>query len=274
MPLLKDLADAALNYPAIDNHAHPLLKEEYKDEFPLEHLVSEASGNGLIEDTPHTLAFIRATKQLAPILGLEKNAHWEEIKFRRNEIPYLELCNMLMDPCKIQCLLLDDGLGGVEEFAEGLEWHSEQFCDTRRIVRVEVEAETVLKELINQDPDQPLHLSRFQENIRHTITDLARDPTVVGFKSVVCYRTGLDVSPTHAGFDAISFEAQWNALKTKFIQQGTLRLEVKFLNDLVVRTALEVAGEYDKPGKSPFRSSSSLTPVLAIFSPVPYRTGR
>ena len=141
MPLLKDLADVAFNYPAIDNHAHPLLKEDYRNKFPLEHLVSEASGNGLIEDTPHTLAFLRATKQLAPILGLEKNALWEEIKFARDQIPYLELCKILMEPCKIQCLLLDDGLGGVEEFAEGLEWHSEQFCDTRRIVRVEVEAE-------------------------------------------------------------------------------------------------------------------------------------
>ena len=40
------------------------------------------------------------------------------------------------------------------------------------------------------DPNPP---EAFPSALSTTFTDFARDPVVVGFKSVVCYRTGLDV---------------------------------------------------------------------------------
>ena len=66
----KDLARAAFTYPAIDNHTHPLLTAEHKDDFPFEGLLSEATDAALVEDSIHTLACYRATAQLAKLFGV------------------------------------------------------------------------------------------------------------------------------------------------------------------------------------------------------------
>ncbi len=43
---------------------------------------------------------------------------------------------------RIQCLLIDDGLGGVKEMGEEYQWHDRYTHNpTRRIVRVEVVAQ-------------------------------------------------------------------------------------------------------------------------------------
>jgi hypothetical protein len=75
----------------------------------------------------------------------------------------------------------------------------------------------------------------------------AEDPNVAGFKSVVCYRTGLDVSTVPD--PSAEFGALYDACRR--FQSDTnvpLRLALKPLNDLVVRTTLEVAAEHSKPG--------------------------
>ncbi|KAL0577180.1 hypothetical protein V5O48_004819 [Marasmius crinis-equi] len=248
MPQLKELSGACLNYPAIDNHAHPLLKSEFRNKYPFEHLVSEASGDALTEDAPHTLACLRATAQLAPVLGLEKDASWQEVKAKRGATPYLEFCKRFMDPCKIRCLLLDDGLGGVEEFCESLGWHTENFCQTKRIVRVEVEAEKILANLMTKERvGSGSAFDEFKDTLKNLLVEHAKDAFVVGFKSIVCYRTGLDVSPTSEGLDESRFGSCLQNIRKKYEVDGVVRLEIKPLNDLVVQIALDVAGEYDKP---------------------------
>ena len=39
------LRDVVFNYPTIDNHAHPLLKEEFRQSFPFEGVTSEAQSD-------------------------------------------------------------------------------------------------------------------------------------------------------------------------------------------------------------------------------------
>lgn len=136
------LARTAFEYPAIDNHAHPLLKEVNRDAFPFEGLISEANGSSLNEDAVHTLACYRATKQLSDLFRLNGEPDWENLKRARRMMPYDELCRTSMGPAKIQCILIDDGLGGVADFAEDYKWH-DQFTRsaTKRIARVEVIAE-------------------------------------------------------------------------------------------------------------------------------------
>lgn len=137
-----ELARVALTYPAIDNHAHPLLAEIYRDAYPFEGLISEASpGSGLSHDATTTLACYRATLQLAKLYG-SNTEQWEEIKQIRSTVDYATLCRLCMQPTRIQCLLLDDGLGGVAQYAENYKWHDRLTSSpTKRIVRVEVFAE-------------------------------------------------------------------------------------------------------------------------------------
>lgn len=98
-------------------------------------------------------------------------------------------------------------------------------------------------------PTDPNITEAFRSAFYIALQGLARDPVVVGFKSIVCYRTGLDIglnsddlSSVERGIvDAIS---SW---KTK--GSDTLRLANKALNDFVVRIALSIATEFNKPGK-------------------------
>lgn len=137
------LRDVVSKYPAIDNHAHPLLKEEYRQSLAFEGLISEALPNA-IEDAVHSLPGYRATRQLAVLYGLDPNADWEEIKSHRNTLGYDQLCEMNMKRSSIQCLFLDDGLRGVREMANDLSWHARRLTnnsDVYRIVRIETVAE-------------------------------------------------------------------------------------------------------------------------------------
>lgn len=118
------------------------MTEKHRNAIPFEALISEAEGQALSEDSPHTLACLRATLELGAILKLE-DPSWNDIKSARLAMDYGRLAETFMSLCGIRCLLLDDGLGGVAEFAEPWDWHN-RFCETKRIVRIELEAEVFL----------------------------------------------------------------------------------------------------------------------------------
>lgn len=144
-PKLPALHKSVFSQAAIDNHAHPLLREETRFSIPFEGLISEAEGAALTEDAKYTAACFRATKQLARLFGLDEGTSWEDVKSHRDKLAYDDLCNLCFRDAHIHCILIDDGLGGVAEKAEGYKWH-DQFTPaaTRRIVRVEIIAEVCL----------------------------------------------------------------------------------------------------------------------------------
>jgi hypothetical protein len=106
-------------------------------------------------------------------------------------------------------------------------------------------------------------LNRFSAVLRAHLVERAKDPDVAGFKSVVCYRTGLDVSIVSES--AAEIEAL-RSVSGRFSLDVPLRLEDKPLNDLVVRTVVEVAAEHNKPGMIPF--GFIVTQCYALFSHV------
>lgn len=55
---------------------------------------------------------------------------------------YDELCSLLFKPLKIASILIDDGLGGVSEYAEAISWHDRHTkAACLRICRIETIAE-------------------------------------------------------------------------------------------------------------------------------------
>ncbi|KAI0258154.1 amidohydrolase 2 [Gloeopeniophorella convolvens] len=249
-PQFEELVTVLQRYPAIDNHAHPLLTEDNRDHLPFDGLTSEGDG-ATLDDAVHTVAHHIAKRDLAQLYGLPYTASWEDVKNSRSARPYVDLCDLCFNNAKIACILIDDGLGGVSDFAEGYEWHNKfTYGPTRRIVRVEIVAQDILAEMFQPDipgfgPGLDL-LTKFSTLLRARLKVSAEDPVVVGFKSIVCYRTGLNVdtaSDTTAEVEALG------AIYDRF-RIGTttpLRLADKPINDLVVRTALEIASEYNKP---------------------------
>jgi hypothetical protein len=88
-------------------------------------------------------------------------------------------------------------------------------------------------------------LDMFRKSLVETLENDAANTDVVGFKSIVCYRTGLDVALSN------SAEEQEQALLEifgEYAKTGSLRLNHKPLNDEVVRITLTVAGNHNKPG--------------------------
>jgi hypothetical protein len=136
------LRQVAFEYPVIDNHAHQLLEEEARSNFPLEGIMSEANGTAL-DDAPYAIVFKRGIKQLAKLLDLPSDASWENIKRKRSDMDYAELCRRCFEPTKIQSILIDDGLKAGNA-VRSIAWHDKFTLETTRcfrIVRVEAVAE-------------------------------------------------------------------------------------------------------------------------------------
>jgi hypothetical protein len=119
-----------------------------------------------------------------------------------------------------------------------------------------------------EDVPESSLLTSFSATLRARLAAAAKDPNVAGFKSVVCYRTGLDVSATP---NPVSESTALSAACGHFEpgRNAPLRLADKPLNDLVVRTTLEVAAEHNKPGKAPFVFLAAPAYFQCPFAPPP-----
>lgn len=97
----------------------------------------------------------------------------------------------------------------------------------------------------------------FTEELRKSLQASALDPEVAGFKSIVCYRTGLDVSTNP---DLTVLERLLIGLVLVYMAKGTLRLAEKILNDYIVNVTMTIAAECGKPGKYlGYQNSTMLT---------------
>ena len=93
----------------------------------------------------------------------------------------------------------------------------------------------------------------FRESFARALEQAAADPEVVGFKSIVCYRTGLNVAVRNendADFTALVEQCVTIAY-LKYEATRTIRLEYKHLNDYVVNQVLDLSEKCGKPGMHP-----------------------
>ena len=89
--------------------------------------------------------------------------------------------------------------------------------------------------------------SGFKSDFINSIKKSAADDVVVGFKSVVCYRTGLNISTSCTDHELV--EAIAAVHRQHRVNPKAIRISDKALNDYVVRATLEIAGQFKKPGK-------------------------
>ncbi|KAH0544783.1 hypothetical protein FGG08_001150 [Glutinoglossum americanum] len=200
---MKPLIDAVRETPIIDHHAHNLLLPSHIASRQFLSITTEANGQAL-EHTASTLAHIRAVKQLAHVLD-SCEPTWEAVQDRIREER-----NVAGDNWARRCLfgiesvLIDDGLD--EDTVYPYSWHDRLVrSKCKRIVRIEKVAEEVLKKHLKQHKDP--NAVRFIKSPSEVIGDFLgkigaaiKDPEVAGFKSVICYRTGLAI-PDFGGLD-------------------------------------------------------------------------
>lgn len=100
--------------------------------------------------------------------------------------------------------------------------------------------------------------------------DARDDPQIVGFKSIACYRTGLDVQPTNPSHQDLATTTR--NVVTRYLETGKLRLADKPLNDFIVQLTMRTAESCGKPGKLPYMRVFCGRKRLIFFS-VQFHTG-
>jgi len=182
---------------------------------------------------------MQAVQQLSKLYGCEPN--WESIQRYRIAAGFDKYTDICFKAAGIECILMDDLLVSTGKVAIPYNWHDKLTTSkTRRIVRVESLAENIAERMENAD------LRVFVQSYLKSLIESARDPNVAGFKSVICYRTGLDVTVTMKERLDSRMEC-FHKYFTNGKTTGDWRLSVKSLNDMVTNLAVQISGEYEKP---------------------------
>ncbi|KAL1968103.1 hypothetical protein VTN77DRAFT_2233 [Rasamsonia byssochlamydoides] len=245
-PDLDDLHNLVQSHPIIDNHAHNLLSSTKASDYakyPFESITSEAQGLAL-DEVQKTFPHHRAVTQLASLF--ECDTDWSSIKAAREQWVQKDYTGLVKKCLEgTHTLLLDDLLADVD--VEPYPWH-DQFTasKTKRIVRIEAVAARILKSLQeshDSQTDDPSTFHVFRDIFQQSIQRAIEDPEVAGFKSVVCYRTGLDVN-VPASASANAYASAVGASFARTIQKGApYRIADKPLNDWLVVFTLDLLRE-------------------------------
>ncbi|KAH7025762.1 uncharacterized protein B0I36DRAFT_293428 [Microdochium trichocladiopsis] len=249
-------------WPIIDNHAHPLLKAEYLDKYSLLSIASEAHGDAL-PDHKSSLPHLRATSQLATLLGCDNS--WDHVEAAiqhvRKTDPEAWTRRCLAG---IETLLLDDGLDGPGE-VHGYAWH-DRFTRSKckRIVRIETVAQDIIRThcaqyLQDQTRSIPDHVEQIFSQFQQAIKQAVEDPEVVGFKSIICYRSGLDIS-RRASVDKKSVATELAAILEGHANGAApfQKLRHSRLNQLLVHVTASAIAEGEGQKKKPFQFHTGL----------------
>ncbi|KAK7947116.1 uncharacterized protein PG986_011437 [Apiospora aurea] len=264
---LKALRTAIRTTPIVDNHAHPLLKAQHQDKRSLLSIATEAHGDAL-NDSQSSLAHIRAVKQLAGLLdteptwsaveaALKAKRHWEEDPGSSPD-HWAEWIRTCMQG--IETLLLDDGLDGAGETLDYAMHDPFVTSKCKRIVRIEALATDIIRRVVaslgGTEETRVVLLTIFTDFEREIRRCLA-DPEVVGFKSIICYRGGLDV-PGILGME-LEMSAAEQEVGSIVVQGGTLlRLQHKALNHLLVHATARLIAESPSEHKKPIQFHTGL----------------
>lgn len=249
------LVKAIHSTPIIDNHAHPLLIASARAKYPLLAITTEAHGDAMKAATS-TLSHLRAVNQLSQILGCP--ATWGDV-VKAIEVEKEKPNDVWAKRCLegIETILVDDGLDGKDEVFD-YAWHDRLTrSKCKRIVRIVKVAEEIIDKHLKQSLSPDDMFTTLVHEFESAIKDAVSDPEVVGFKSVICYRTGLNVSTgplTPAEMEPPFIEALRQhkmAGKTHF-----KRLDGLLLNSYLVDKTASII--QSAPHKKPFQFHTGL----------------
>ncbi|CAK3971882.1 glutamine synthetase guanido kinase [Lecanosticta acicola] len=250
---LDELRKTIWTCPIIDNHAHNLLRLHQVKSADFLSATSEAGGEAL-QDHVKALPHFRALRQLSKLYGLPADVNWDVILKRRKDLLDTDP-KALVEKCLAgtHAILIDDGLeGSLQKYS----WHS-QFTTApcKRIVRIEAIAASILS-AIHQQGKLPVGVAIADEEacqlawiafitaFEQAIAAYLEDDEVVGFKSVICYRTGLDIE---VGRDVEVNEAGSRSFRRYYLPHCTIsnfRVQTKGMNDALVISTSKLIEAY------------------------------
>jgi uncharacterized protein len=217
--------------PILDHHAHALFREEIWRKTPIEAYLTEAYNPIMLERyVPDNVFARRSIRELAGFYGCEPTR--AAVVEARAAWNYTDLARAMFAQTNIEQVLVDDGIW--LEAMQSLKQNAAMIgLPCKRVLRLETE----LAALVPKHDSWVGLMRAFEEMLR----ELA--PTLVGLKSIIAYRTGLEIMR----HDSTSLERAYSSLKYSAQPGIAPRVNDKALLDEMVWLGLRIAAETGLP---------------------------
>jgi len=217
----------------VDNHCHPVLLNQQMDALQFRSYFTEATDASFPEKHVHnSIYYTWFLRQAAKFYGCA--AGEEEILAARNSMNADALLERLLEAAHIDTLILDPAYPLSDQCYTPERMGELGHCQAAKMLRLE----TLMQQLILAHDD-------FDDLLEHYSTELSniRERGYCAFKSIVAYRTGLDIEWWSKDEAAVSF-AEVYAMA---IRSGRLRIAHKPLLDYLLHIAFRKAAEQQLP---------------------------
>ena len=218
--------------PIVDHHCHSLLRQQPQDDDAFRGHLTETYFPEMARDhVQHSLVYHWAIRELAAFLECDPQP--EAVHAARRERGVERLARDVVQRGNFRTWLIDTGYGADTTF--GLdELRAMVPCEIREIIRLE----PLIERLILAAPG----FDGFLEAFREALSDL-RGSGYVAMKSVIAYRTGLQIEAVHRAEAESAFGQVHDAAR----RDGSLRIASKPLLDFLILIAVEEAARQEVP---------------------------
>ncbi len=213
----------------VDNHCHPVLLDQYMDALRFRGYCTEATAMSFAgRHIPNTVYYLWLLRQLAAFYGCENDE--ATIIAARNSLDADALIERLFRAANLDTLVLDPA------YPPGIECYTpERMGQLGQLQAAKMlRLETLMQELILIYDDFDTVIDRYAFAVSR-----ARADGYCALKSIVAYRTGLNIAEWSKDAAAASFAEARAAAET----QGRLRIAHKPLIDYLLHVAFKIASE-------------------------------
>ena len=219
--------------PVVDNHCHPVLLDQHMDIVHFRGYCTEATDPIFAEEhVPNTVYYLWLLRQMATVYGCDRNE--EAILAARNKLGNEALVEHLFRAANIDTLVLDPAYpaGSICYTPERMGQMGR--CRAVKMLRLE----TLMQQLIQHHSDFDEVVDRYS-----MIVNRAREDGFCALKSIVAYRTGLNVLEWSKDEAFTAFEEA----RAEVHKQGQLRIAHKPLIDFLLHIAFQHAADQQLP---------------------------
>jgi hypothetical protein len=219
--------------PVVDNHCHPVLLNQHMDALRFRGYCTEATDPVFADKhVPNSAYYLWLLRQMAIFYGCER--HEEDILAVRNQLEPDALLEHLFRAANIDTLVLDSAYPPGSECYTPERMGQLGHCRAVKMLRLE----TLMQQLILTYADFDEVLDHFSSEVSH-----AQEHGFRAFKSIVAYRTGLNIAEWSKD-EAVASFAEARAEAT---ERGQLRIAHKPLLDYLLHVAFQHAAEQQFP---------------------------
>lgn len=218
--------------PIVDNHCHPVLLDQQMDTLRFRSYLTEATDPSFAEThVSASIYYLWMLRQMATFYGCPNIE--EDILFARGQLHGDTLIEHLYRAAHIDTLIIDTGFPPPDDCYTPERMGQLGHCRTVKMLRLE----TLMQRLLIECSDFDEMVERFA----HELSGV-REQGYVALKSIVAYRSGLDIRRWSKDEAVTAFDEAYSA-----ILNGQARITQKPLLDYLLHIAFQHAAEQELP---------------------------